>query len=156
MRHILFALSVTMVCLSLIGCARNISPDNYSADSAGQVNNAVKGVIVNARPVDISGSQSGVGGTAGAAGGAVAGSAIGGGTRANILGAIGGALIGGMAGSAIEEGVTRQQGMEYIVETKSGSLITIVQGTDAPLAVGTRVIIIYGKKARVIADQTGY
>ena len=154
MRTRFFFLSVLFLCFSLIACMRNISPDSYAVGSVGQVNRAVRGVIVSARQVDISGSQSGVGGAAGAAGGAVAGSAIGGGTRENILGAIGGAVVGGIAGSAIEEGSSRQKGMEYVVETENGSLITVVQGIDPPLSVGRKVIVLYGTRARIIPNQT--
>jgi outer membrane lipoprotein SlyB len=153
MRIPIYFLSAFVACLVLIGCTRNISPDSYAVGSVGQVNRAVRGVIISVRQVNISGSQSGAVGAAGAAGGAVAGSAIGGGTRENILGAIAGAVIGGIAGSAIEEGSTRQQGMEYVVEAQNGSLITVVQGINPTLSVGAKVIVLYGTRTRVIADQ---
>jgi len=146
-------LTVLVLSSYLVGCTHNISPDSYAVGSVGQVNRAVRGVIISVRQVDISGSQSGVGGAAGAAGGAVAGSAIGGGTRENILGALGGAVIGGIAGSAIEEGSSRQKGIEYVVETQNGSLITVVQGSDPPLSVGRNVIVLYGTRARIIPSQ---
>ena len=93
-----------------------------------------------------------MGTTAGAAAGSVAGSAIGGAARENIIGAIGGAVVGGIIGSMAEEGATQQQGMEYVVETENGSLITVVQGTDPCLNIGDKVIVIYGQRSRVIAD----
>jgi outer membrane lipoprotein SlyB len=111
-------------------------------------------MVVSARTVDIQGSQSGVGTMAGTATGAVAGSAIGSSTRANVIGAIGGAVLGGVVGGAVEEGTTRQQGMEYVVETEDGSLLTIVQGIESPLREGDRVIVVYGARARVIADPS--
>ena len=154
MRTLFCFLLALFICFSLIACTRNISPDSYAVGSVGQVNRAVRGVVISVRQVDISGSQTGVGGAAGAAGGAVAGSAIGGGTRENILGAIGGAVVGGIAGSAIEEGSSRQKGMEYVVETQNGSLITVVQGVDPPLSVGRKVIVLYGTRARIIPDQS--
>ena len=142
------------LCSSLIACTPNISADSYSVGSVGQANRAVRGTIVSLRPVDISGSQTGVGGTAGAVSGAVAGSAIGGGARSNALGAIGGAVVGGIAGSAIEEGSSRQTGIEYVVETENGALITVVQGGDPSLSVGRKIIVLYGTKARIILDQS--
>ena len=138
------------ISLLLCSCARNISPDTYAVGTVGQVNRAVKGVIINARQVNISGSQSGIGATSGAAAGGVAGSAIGGGTRANIIGAIGGAVVGGIIGSAIEEWSTQQTGMEYVVETENGALITLVQGKEPKLNAGDRVVVIYGTTSRVI------
>ena len=143
---------LAVLLVSLCACARNISPDSYAVGSVGQVNRAVRGKIISSREVDISGSQSGVGSTAGALAGGVAGSAIGGGVRENIVGAIGGAVVGGIAGGLIEEGPTRQRGMEYVIETANGSLITIVQGIEPVFAVGQRVILIYGTRSRIIAD----
>jgi outer membrane lipoprotein SlyB len=148
--HILF--SILLIFL-LYGCMRNISPDTYAVGSVGQVNRAVKGMIVNARQVNVSGSQSGLGAAAGAGAGGVAGSAIGGAARENIVGAIGGAVVGGVIGAMVEEGATRQQGMEYVVETENGSLITVVQGAEPQLVVGQKVIVIYGQRSRVIADN---
>ena len=147
----LIAIIVLPLC-ALYGCMRNISPDSYAVGSVGQVNRAVRGKVISARLVNILGSQTGVGTTAGAAAGGVAGSAIGGAARENIIGAIGGAVVGGIIGSITEEGATQQQGMEYVVETENGSLITVVQGTDPCLNIGDKVIVIYGQRSRVIAD----
>lgn len=101
--------------------------------------------------MDVSGTQ-GVGAGAGVLAGAAGGSAIGSGERSNIVGAVGGAVVGGVIGAAAEEGATRQKGMEYIVETENGALLTVVQGVDEPLSVGEKVIVLYGTKSRVIAD----
>lgn len=86
MRRIFYFIAALILCLEVTACTHNISPDTYAVGSVGQVNRAAKGVIVSARQVDISGSQSGVGGAAGAAGGAVAGSAIGGGIERKYTG----------------------------------------------------------------------
>lgn len=134
------------------GCTPNVSPDTYSVGTVGQVNRAVRGEIISARSIKISGSRSGVGATGGAAGGAVAGSAIGGGTRSNVIGAIGGAVVGGIAGAAVEEGTTRQTGMEYVIQTENGALLTITQGNDKVFRVGEKVLVLYGTRARVIAN----
>lgn len=152
-KRLFLSLTLVVYFLSVAGCAKNISPNDYAVGSVGQVNRAVRGIVISVRNVNISGSQSGVGGAAGATGGAVIGSAIGGGTRSNMVGAIGGAVIGGIVGSAIEEGSTRQQGMEYVVETQNGSLITVVQGSEPPLSVGSKVIVLYGTRSRLIPDH---
>lgn len=151
MKNGLCSTAILFLCLNIIACARNISPDSYAVGSVGQVNRAVKGTIVSARQVDITGSQSGLGATVGAAGGGVAGSAIGGGVRGNVLGAIGGAVVGGVIGNAVEEGASKQQGMEYVVETENGSLITVVQGLDPELSIGGKVIVLYGTRVRIIS-----
>jgi outer membrane lipoprotein SlyB len=140
--------------LSLTACQRDISPDSYAVGSVGQVNQAVRGTVINARPVNISGSQSGLGAGAGAVGGAVAGSALGGSgsPRSNVIGAIGGAVVGGIAGSITEEALTQQNGIEYVIQAENGALLTIVQGPQPAFSVKQKVIVIYGTRARIIAD----
>lgn len=150
----LFTVILTMIVSAVFqtACTPDISPDNYSVGAVGQINRTVRGVIINVRPVKIGGTQSGVGAGAGALAGGTAGAKIGGSDTANIIGAIGGAVVGGIAGSAIEESATRQTGMEYVVETANGALVTVVQGTaDELLTVGQRVLVIYGSRARIIA-----
>jgi outer membrane lipoprotein SlyB len=68
------------------------------------------------------------------------------------VGAIGGAVIGGLAGAAIESSATQQKGLEYVVETENGNLMTIVQGTNPAFMEGQRVLVLYGTPSRLIAD----
>lgn len=152
-----FATGILFVAVTLAatGCASNISPQTYSVGSVGQVNRTVSGTIISARQVDIAGST-GVGAGAGTATGAVVGSAAGGNnSRGNIVGAIGGAIIGGVAGSAIEANATKQKGVEYVVETENGHLMTIVQGLDPTFNPGQKVLVLYGSPSRVIVDPRG-
>ncbi|QEI06336.1 hypothetical protein FXN63_11205 [Pigmentiphaga aceris] len=135
----------------LSGCATNVSPHSYSVEAVGQVNRTISANVISARPVDISGTT-GTGAGVGMGAGAVAGSAIGGSGRANLLGAIGGAVVGGLAGAAIEQNATKQIGMEYVVQTENGNLMTLVQGPEASFQVGDRVLVLYGSPARIIAD----
>ncbi|MBT9461719.1 MAG: hypothetical protein IV084_08685 [Rugosibacter sp.] len=138
--------------ITLVGCATNISPKTYSVGSVGQINRTVSATIISAREVDVAGTT-GLGGGTGSALGAVAGSGAGGNSsRGNIAGAIGGAVIGGLAGAAIEANATKQKGMEYVVETENGNLMTIVQGTDPVFAAGQKVLVLYGSPSRLIAD----
>lgn len=138
--------------IALVGCASNISPRTYSVGSVGQVNRTVSATVISVREVDVAGTT-GVGGSAGTATGAVVGSAAGGNNaRGNIVGAIGGAVIGGLAGAAMEANATKQKGMEYVVETENGNLMTIVQGTDTVFAEGQKVLVLYGSPSRLIAD----
>jgi outer membrane lipoprotein SlyB len=145
------ALSALLLFAPLVACTPNVSPDSYSVGAVGQVNRVVRGVIVSARPVAIAGTNTGIGAGAGAIAGGTGGSTFGGSVEANIVGAVAGAVIGGVVGAAIEEGATRQTGMEYVIEAENAALITLVQGDEVPLSVGTKVMVIYGTRARVIA-----
>ncbi len=77
---------------------------------------------------------------------------IGGGGTAHLLGAVGGAILGGFAGDAAQQGLTSQQGYEYIVRLDNGNTVSTTQGTDVLLNPGQRCQIIFGNKARVIPN----
>lgn len=146
----LFVLSAVVALTA--GCASNISPTTYSVGSVGQVNRTISATVISAREIDVAGTT-GLGGNAGAASGAVIGSGAGGSnSRGNIVGAIGGAVVGGLAGAAIEANATKQKGMEYVIETENGNLMTIVQGIDAVFIQGQKVLVLYGSPSRLIAD----
>ncbi len=147
-------LALFLLTLLLGGCQNNISPDTYSVGSVGQVNRAVRGVVISARPVNVSGSQSGIGGGAGALAGGAAGSMIGGNAAVNVIGAVGGAVAGGVLASVAEEASTRQSGIEYVVQAENGALLTVVQGINSAFSTGQKVIVLYGTKSRIIADTT--
>jgi outer membrane lipoprotein SlyB len=138
--------------LSLAACAPDLSSSTYSAGQVGVASQTVTGTIVGKRLVRID-RDSHVGTAIGAVGGAVAGSFIGGGTRENILGGLGGALVGGLAGNAIEKGVVRQQGFEYVIRINKNQTISVTQTADNNLAIGERVMVIYGNPVRVIPSN---
>ena len=147
MKHI----AILTILLVLAGCANTTDPSTYSVGSVGQVNRSVPGTIISAGHVTIN-ANTGTGGAVGGVTGAVAGSSIGGGTRANALGAIGGALAGALVGSAIEQSGSQLPGMEYVVSTSNGTLLTITQGSEPRFQESDKVIILYGSPARVIRD----
>lgn len=142
---IVFSLSL------LTACAPNLSSGNYSGSQVGVASKTVTGTIISKRLVQID-NNSGMGGLLGAGAGAVAGSAIGGGTRANILGGIGGAVAGGLIGNAVDKGIHSQQGFEYIIRVSKGNTISVTQTTETNLAVGQKVMVIYGNPVRVIPE----
>ena len=133
------------------GCARNISPNSYSVGSVGQLNRTVSATVISVRSVDVAGTT-GTGTGVGAGAGAVAGSGLAGNTRGSIVGAIGGAVVGGIAGAVIESNATYQKGLEYVVETENGNLMTVVQGTEPHIDVGRKVLVLYGFPSRLIQD----
>jgi outer membrane lipoprotein SlyB len=147
-------ISITITSLLAIifsGCATNISPKTYSVGSVGQVNRTISATIISVREVDVAGTQ-GLGAGVGAAAGGIAGSSIGSGDRENLIGALAGAVVGGIAGAAIERSATEQKGMEYVVETENGNLMTIVQGVTTLFKEGQKVLVLYGTPSRIIAD----
>ena len=58
----------------------------------------------------------------------------------------------GAVGALTEKELTKQTGMEYVVKTGNGALITLVQSDDVPFKVSQRVIVVYGTRSRIIDD----
>lgn len=155
MKRYLALLMIIFSCMLAAACAPNLSSNTYSGGQVGVASKAISGTIVSKRTVQID-NNSHVGGLIGTASGAVAGSTIGSGTTANVLGGIGGAVVGGLVGNAIDKGIHSQQGFEYIIRTNKGETIAVTQAMDTNLPVGSRVLVIYGEKTRVIPDSSSY
>ena len=123
------------------GCASSMSPNVYSRDQAQKAQTVHKGEVIMVREVQIEGTRSGVGAIAGGIMGFALGSTIGSGsgrTVARAAGTVGGAA----AGSAIEEGATRQIGLEITVQLDNGEVVSIVQGADEPFDEGDLVRVL--------------
>lgn len=143
-------LPVVLVSSALTGCVSDVSPASYSVGSVGQVNRVVRGVVISTRTVQIAGTT-GLGASSGAVAGAAAGSTIGNSDASSVAGAVGAAVVVGLVGAAIEENATKQTGIEYVVETDTGAVLTLVQGVgDEQINVGERVLVMYGERARLI------
>lgn len=146
---ILLALPLTAA--GIAGCASDIDSNYYSTGSVGQVSQAQGCTVVSVRPIKVS-TQNGAGTAIGGIAGGIAGSQIGGGNTAHLLGAVGGAILGGFAGNAAQEGLTSQQGYEYIVRLDNGNTVSTTQGADVLLNPGQRCQIIFGNPARIIPN----
>lgn len=135
MKNVVLAIAVAA---SLAGCASRESANVYGRHEAGREQTVRMATVESVRKVSIEGSRSGVGTVAGGVVGGVASSGVGqgrGATVASVLGAVG----GGVAGQAIEERVTRKDGLEITVKLDSGEMRAIVQEDDVGLRAGERV-----------------
>jgi len=134
-----------LITTGLAGCASNLSGESYSRSEARAVQQVEYGIIEQLRPVKIEGTKTPIGSGAGAVVGGIGGSGVGGGRGSYVMTVIG-AVAGGMAGAAIEEGVTRTQGVEVTVKLNKGGTIAIVQALspNERFAVGDRVRVLYG------------
>ncbi|THJ32569.1 hypothetical protein E8K88_11330 [Lampropedia aestuarii] len=61
-------------------------------------------------------------------------------------------MAGALVGSAIEGSAGAARGMEYVIATETGNLLTVVQGIEPRFTEADAVIVLYGSPARVIAD----
>ena len=139
---------------ALAACGPAQTANVVDANAIGRTGAVSTGTIVAMRPVEVRGT-SGIGTPVGAIAGGVAGSAIGGGWRANALGAIGGAVVGGIAGSAIERGVTGGTAIEFIIRDDRGREMAVVQTNEDRLVVGDRVRIVQSDRTRITRIANG-
>ena len=144
-------LALPLTAAGIAGCASDIDSNYYSTGSVGHVSQAQGCTVVSVRPIKVS-TQNGAGTAIGGIAGGIAGSQIGGGNTAHLLGAVGGAILGGFAGNAAQEGLTSQQGYEYIVRLDNGNTVSTTQGADVLLNPGQRCQIIFGNPARIIPN----
>lgn len=129
--------------LVLTGCASGTGGKDYSRTQTRSVQEVQMGVVEAVREINIEGTKTPIGAGAGAVVGGVAGSTVGSG-KGSVVGAAIGAVLGGLGGAAVEEGVTRQKGVEITVKLDSGRLIAITQAADETFRVGDRVRVLSG------------
>lgn len=134
-------LFVAILSILTVACASSNSGSVYKRDDARKVQTVKTGVVESVRTVKLEGTKSPIGTIGGGAVGGIAGSSIGGG-RGSAIAAVIGAIAGGLAGSALEEGVTRKDGIEITVKLDGGSMLAIVQEADEEFKPGDRVRIV--------------
>ena len=127
----------------LSACAPGQGANSYSRSQARTEQSVRMGTVEGVRVVRLEGTRSPVGTLAGGVVGGVAGSTVGGG-RGSTIAAVIGAVAGGLAGSAIEEGVTRKEGVEVTVRLDNGNMIAITQEADEQFKPGERVRVLSG------------
>ncbi len=137
-----WGITAVLLVVTVAGCApRSMSGDVYSRERAQRVQTIEYGEVLEVRQVLIEGTKSGVGTLAGGVLGGALGSGIGHGAGRTI-GVVGGAIAGGLLGSAVEEGVTKQPGVEVTIRMDTGQTIALVQGIDPPVYAGDRVRVL--------------
>lgn len=132
-----------ILCSILSGCS-NIpaSSQVYSTDQALRVGAAQEGAVVRTRPIQIqSAMQTGAGYAMGGTVGAAAGALVSDSRARWLLGALGGS-IGALAGNAIERAAATTPGLEIVVKLDDGQIQVISQAADVPIAPGQRVMVV--------------
>ncbi len=53
----------------------------------------------------------------------------------------------------IDNGYNQTRGVEYVIKLKSGGIISVVQAEDLNLKNKQKILVIYGRHTRVVADN---
>lgn len=136
LKSIVIALLAT---LSVAGCSLPSRGDVYSRHETRQAWDVRHGEVTDIDEVTIEGQRTALGRVGGGLVGYEVGRSIAGrGTSGRIAGALGG-VAGAVAGQAVEEGLTRQDGLQITVQLDDGRSIAVVQAADQAFAVGEKV-----------------
>ena len=55
--------------------------------------------------------------------------------------------------NSMENGYNQSHGVEYVIKLNSGSIISVVQSEDLKLKNKQKILVIYGRHTRVVADN---
>jgi outer membrane lipoprotein SlyB len=127
------------------GCASSASSKVYPRYQAQQAWSVEYGKVAGIDSVLIEGERSYLGRAGGGYIGYELGRAAVDGSGRGVAGAVG-AVAGAVAGDAVEERATREQGLQITVNLDEGSTVAIVQAEDQPFAVGERVKVLRGQR----------
>jgi outer membrane lipoprotein SlyB len=149
MTRTLFAAPLLAAALFAAGCSTT-SPDVIQRGDAQRLSRVEDATVLSVRNVKVDGSQSGVGGVAGAVAGGVAGSTVGGHRDQAVVGVLG-AVAGAVVGNAIERASTTEDAVEILVQMRNGDRRAIVQarGQEAFTPGDPVILITTGGKTRV-------
>lgn len=133
------ALVIPLV-VAMVGSACALPPRGnvYARDEARTAWTVRYGEVVHVDEVTIEGRRTQLGRIGGGFIGYEVGRTVGQGTGRRVAGAVG-AVAGAVAGEAVEEGLTREKGLQITVELDGGHTIAVVQAADERFSVGERV-----------------
>ncbi|HET7832605.1 MAG TPA: glycine zipper domain-containing protein [Gallionella sp.] len=133
-------IALIFIAATISGCASDNS-GAYPRNQARQLQEVRMATVESVRQVELEGSRTPIGSTAGAVIGGIAGSNVGAG-NGSFVGAVLGSVVGSVAGGAVEEKVTRQTGQEITVKFDDGKMIAVTQAADERFQVNDRVRVL--------------
>jgi outer membrane lipoprotein SlyB len=109
----------------LVACTKELPPGEYDANEIGKVKKVIPGTVISMRKVNLhKPSQEALAGT-----------------------------FKSSSDSMIDSGYNQTHGVEYVIKLNSGGIISVVQAEDLKLKNKQKILVIYGKTTRVVADN---
>jgi len=108
----------------LVGCSKELPPGEYNVNEIGKIKKVIPGTIISMRKVNLHKS-------------AEANPAQ---TKSNTE-------------NLMEGGYSQTRGVEYVIKLNSGGIISVVQAEDLRLKNKQKILVIYGRHTRVVADN---
>lgn len=124
-RKILGGISAVLCCFLVISCGKKTTIGDYDASEVGKIKKVVPGTIISMRPVRLH-------------------------SRSEMLAP-------GTTSDANQDGFSestgKSHGYEYVIRLNSGGIISVVQAEDTKLKTKQKILVIYGRTTRVVADD---
>ena len=115
---------VLLLGLTLISC-KELPPGDYDATEIGKVKKVIPGTIISKRKVNLH--------------------------KQNSENSVANAKSG--QDNFMDGGYNQTHGVEYVIKLNSGSIISVVQAEDLNLKNKQKILVIYGRNTRVVADN---
>jgi outer membrane lipoprotein SlyB len=122
---LLKSIFVLLIGLTIASCSKDLPPGEYDANEIGKVKKVIPGVIISKRPVNLHRQSSD--------------------SSLRVKGSADSNLMDG--------GYNQTHGMEYVIKLNTGTIISVVQAEDLRLKNKQKILVIYGRHTRVVADN---
>ena len=115
---------VVLCGLTLAACSKELPPGDYDANEIGKVKKVIPGTIISKRPVNLHRKTA---------------------DEINVNSK--------NSSNFVDNGYNQTHGVEYVIKLNSGGIISVVQNEDLKLKNKQKILVIYGKNTRVVADK---
>jgi len=137
--------------ISLTGCGTTDGVGRYRVATIGNAKRSIDAIIISSNSTLVQTNSTGVGAIAGGTAGGVAAALNSNNAAVIVAGIVGGVLIGG----AIEGWENVHEATEYVIQTSTSAIFTVVQiNKNNPIFhPKDKVILVYGYPSKLIKDQ---
>ena len=124
-RTVFKSILVLLLGFIVASCTKDLPPGEYDSNEIGKVKKVIPGMIISKRPVNLHRGNAD-------------------GTSLNNK---------STDGNFVDNGYNQDSGVEYVIKLNSGSIISVVQSEDLKLKNKQKILVIYGRHTRVVADK---
>lgn len=122
-KNVFKSILVLLLGFALISCNKELPPGDYDANEIGKIKKVIPGTIISKRNVNLHNKN----------------------TETDTG--------KGSTTGLMEGGYNQTHGVEYVIKLSSGGIISVVQAEDLKLKNKQKILVIYGRNTRVVADK---
>ena len=118
------SIQVTLCALFLTACNKELPPGDYDANEVGKIKKVIPGTIISKRAINLHRKTA---------------EEVDVKSKSN--------------SNFVDSGYNQTHGVEYVIKLSSGGIISVVQAEDLKLSNKQKILVIYGKNTRIVADN---